>query len=215
LCDIIYHRYQIQRFLQPENKQKPLIEAFNLIESNVFIYNSREKSEYQLNIMLYLLQVFSKAEDEANFNKYFNKYLEILNTISKENRIIYANKILAMLKLIVKSSANSPTAGKFDTLCYQYLNKIENFYSEFFQLTPEILNDNLQDVNFIFSDFYYCAAQMLKDINIDDSVVSMMLANRIYQFRLGVLSQNFKETSFFISNRIDKTTLNNLDGESK
>ena len=165
--------------------------------------------------MLYLLQVFSKAEDEPNFNKYFNKYLEILNTISKENRIIYANKILAMLKLIVKSSANSPTAGKFDTLCYQYLNKIENFYSEFFQLTPEILNDNLQDVNFIFSDFYYCAAQMLKDINIDDSVVSMMLANRIYQFRLGVLSQNFKETSFFISNRIDKTTLNNLDGESK
>ena len=159
--------------------------------------------------------MYSRAEDETNFNKYFKKYFEILSTISKENRIIYANKILQMLKLIVKSTANSPSSGKFDTLCFQYLNKIENFYSEFFELTPEILNDKLHEINFVFADFYFCAAHMLKNINIDDSVVSMMLASRIYQYKLGSLSQNYKEASFFISSRIDKTSLNNLDGESK
>lgn len=159
--------------------------------------------------------MFSRAEDEANLNKHIKKLFEILISISKENQIIYANKILQMLKLIVKSTANSPSSGKFDSLCYQYLNIVEKFYSEFFELTPQALNEKLHEVNFIFADFYFCAAHMLKNINIDDSVVSMMLANRIYYFKLGALSQNFKETGLFISGRIDKTTLNNLDGESK
>lgn len=214
LCDIIYHRYQIKRFLQPENKHKPLIEAYNLIESTSLITNSREKSEYQLNLLLYLVQVFSRAEDEKNLTKYFKKYLEILNTISKENRIVYANRILKLLKLIVKSNANSPSANKYDILCYQHLNKIEKIYTDFFEITPEFLNDKLFEMNFIFSDFYFCAAHMLKEINIDDSVVSMVLANQIYYHKLGALSQSYKETSLFISSNKDKTSLDNLDGES-
>ncbi len=201
--------------MQPENKHRPLIEAYNQIESNTHIYNSREKSEYQLNILLYLIQVFSRAEDEANFNKYLKKHFEILSLISNENQITNANRILQMLKLIVKSTANSPSSGKFDAVCFQYLNNIEKFYSEFFELTPEALNDKLQEVNFIFGDFYYCASHMLKNINIDDSVVSMMLASRIYYYNLGVLSQNYKETNLFISRRIHETTFNSLDGESK
>lgn len=211
---MIYHRYQILRFLQPENKHKPLYEAYNLIESNPFIYNSREKSEYQLNIIAYLLQVFSRADDQANFNKYFDKFFEILKTISKEKRIVYANRTLQMVKLIVKANTNSSYSEKFYETCLEKVMEQETFYIEFFELTPEILNDKLHEVNFIFSDYYYCIAHMLEDVDIDDSVIAMVVANHIYKHKLGTLSENFKESMSFINARAHKTSYDNVDGES-
>ncbi len=202
------------RYLQAENKHKPLIEAYNLLDKYSYINNTREKFQYKLDIILYLIQVFTRAEDEENLIKYLRKYFEILNKISKDDQIVYSNRLLKMLKLLVKTNANSSSSGKFDHLCAKYLNKVEKFYSEFFELTPEILNEKLLDVNYIFSDFYYCAAHLLKNVNLDDSVLSMILANKIYEYKLGGLSENFKETNMFIASKIDRTNLNNLDGES-
>jgi len=177
--------------------------------------NSREKSEYLLNLTLYLIQVFSRAEDDINLNKHLKNFFEILNTMSIENQIFHSNNTLQMLKMVVKASVNSPSSGKFEFLFYQYLNKIEKFYSDFFELNQDILNNKTQEVNFIFGDFYYCASHLMRNINLDDSVLLMILANRIYYYKLGSLSQNFKETNLYIKSKIDKTSLNNLDGESK
>lgn len=215
-CDIIYHRYQILKFLQPDNKHKPLIDAYNSIKANDHLSTfAKEKIEYEVDLVLYLLQVFARAEDESNFNKYLKKYIDLLNLLSKDDKIFYINKILLMIKLIVKSTQNCTNPGKIYYACFEYLNQIEKFYSEFFELTPDVLNNKLNTLNFIFSDFYYCAAHLLKNINIDDSVVSMMIANRIYYHKLGALSKSFKETSIFIDDNVDKSNIKSPDGETK
>lgn len=98
-----------------------------------------------------------------------------------------------------------------DKYVYDYLNTIESFYSAFFDLTPEILDKKINEVNYIFSDFYYCAAHLVKAYKLEDSFLCMDLANKIYFNKLGGLSENFKESNNFLNKLDEKARLENYN----
>ena len=206
-ADLIFHRFQILKYLTLENKHKVLIECYNQLESNKFILNTKEKKLYKLNLTLSLILVFTRAEDETNFNKYFKKYFELLNKISTKDQIFYVNRVMKLIHDIVEISSCSKTAGKYEDALYDYMIYVENYYLNFYSLDKEKLNNHIDKVNYIFGDFYYTGALIMKEVNIDDSIVSMNLANQIYYYKLGELSQIFKESRNYIIVQGENCTL--------
>ncbi len=190
-----------------ENKHKPILECFSQFESNKLLLNTKEKKVYKLNLLLSLIKIYTRAEDFENFNKFFKRYFEVLNKICNKEEIFYINRTMKLIHEIVLISSYSKNGGIYENAIYDYMKYVENFYVKFHSLDQKKLTENIENLNYVFGNFYFTAAYIMKEINVDDSIVAMNLANQIYYYKLGTLSHNFKESRNFILEYESKCTL--------
>jgi hypothetical protein len=183
------------------------LECFSQFESNKLLLNTKENKVYKLNLLLSLIKIYTRAEDFENFNKYFKRHFEVLNKLCNKEQIFYINRVMKLIYEIVLISTYSKNGGTYENAIYDYMKYVENFYIKFHNLDQSKLTENIEKLNYVFGNFYFTAALIMKEINVDDSVVAMNLANQIYFYKLGNLSYNFKDSRNFLLEYESKCTL--------
>ena len=76
-----------------------------------------------------LIKIYTRAEDLENFNKYFQKYFEILNKISNKEQIFYLNRMMKLNYEIVLISSYSNNGGPFEKGINDYMDYISALWS--------------------------------------------------------------------------------------
>jgi len=184
------------------------MECIKQIEENKFLFNSKEKKIYELNLILSLLKIYIRANDVLNYGIFFKKYIEILNQICKKEQIFYINRFQILIYEVIKTSFYTLNYKSFKKDFHDHMLTIDKFYQKF-HITRSKEVDNmipdLKKMNYMFGDFFFFSALIFHELNLEIFIDLMNHADCIYFHQLGKHSQKRQETYNFISEELKKS----------